>query len=243
MDVAPNGARLRLCLLAQELQAERRKHQDHPYTRELAFPEQIPEKHKVQPYDDDHHKQDVQHSRHVLAHSFSKLVSERSAWSRYLRSQFPPGGEVPLCRGTTTPHHVCAVLSERIARFHTQVQQELELIRARHRALTEELDSRSRCCAMCCASRQSGWAGRAVNAAGPCPKYTDVADTPVAHSYTYLSCTRSRPSSGAGGAVDGTPVSANSWLARRSRQLATASSVTTGICSSWRSSPSSRRRA
>src|ERR1700680_4533040 len=116
VDVAPNGARLRLCLLAQELQAERRKHQDHPYTRELAFPEQIPEKHKVQPYDDDHHKQDVQHSRHVLAHSFSKLVSERSAWSRYLRSQFPPGGEVPLCRGTTTPHHVCAVLSERADR-------------------------------------------------------------------------------------------------------------------------------
>ena len=31
------------------------------------------------------------------------------------------------------------MFSKRIARFHTQAQQELELIRARHRALTEEL--------------------------------------------------------------------------------------------------------
>jgi DnaB-like helicase C terminal domain len=29
---------------------------------------------------------------------------------------------------------------------------------------------------VCCASRQSGWAGRAVNAAGPCPKYTEEGD-------------------------------------------------------------------
>ena len=68
-----------------------------PNIRKQAFPEQIPEKRKVQPHDDDHHEQDVQHSRRVLAHSSSKLVSERSVWSRHLRSQFPPGGEMSLC--------------------------------------------------------------------------------------------------------------------------------------------------